>query len=211
MVGRDAELGAVLASIGVDPHRGADRLTDLLIAGDAGVGKSRLLAAVREEAERRGWSMVSGHCLDFGDADLAYLPFSEVVGQLVESWPTAMQQVLQAHPALAKLQPGRRTRSAGTGSDDDQAVDRPDLYRAMAAALAAVAKQNPLILVIDDCHWADRSTRELLTFLLSRGDPAGFAVIVSYRADDLHRRHPLRRHLAEWGRLGGVDRLQLGR
>ncbi len=63
--------------------------------------------------------------------------------------------------------------------------------------------------MIEDTHWADRSTRDMLSFLLSRVDSGGFAVIASYRSDDLHRRHPLRRQVAEWSRLRGVDRVAL--
>ena len=60
-------------------------------------------------------------------------------------------------------------------------------------------------------HWADRSTRELLSFLFSRRFDSPVAVVASYRSDDLHRRHPLRTAAAEWARLPGVTRVDLGR
>nr|WP_140008647.1 LuxR C-terminal-related transcriptional regulator [Nocardioides plantarum] len=79
----------------------------------------------------------------------------------------------------------------------------------MLAVLEAAARRAPLLLVIEDTHWADQSTRDMLSFLLSRVDSGGFAVVASYRSDDLHRRHPLRRQVAEWSRLGGVERVNL--
>ena len=64
-------------------------------------------------------------------------------------------------------------------------------------------------MVVEDCHWADQSTRDLLSFLFSRPFDGPVALVASYRSDDLHRRHPLRRQVAEWSRLRGVERLQL--
>ncbi len=93
-------------------------------------------------------------------------------------------------------------------------LDRADLFAAVHALLAEAAAVSPVLLVIEDCHWADQSTRDLLSFLFSRPFEGSadqrVAIVASYRADDLHRRHPLRRQVAEWSRLGGVERLQLG-
>src|SRR5262249_50408417 len=65
--------------------------------------------------------------------------------------------------------------------------------------------------VVEDAHWADQSTREMLSFLFARGFSSPVSLAVSYRSDDLHRRHPLRSSAAEWMRLPNVQRLQLGR
>ena len=210
MVGRDTELAAIAASLGVRPARPADALVDVLLAGDAGVGKTRLLRALRDVAVDEGWQVYVGHCLDFGDSALPYLPFSEVLGRLATEQPEAVAEVAVDHPALTRLQPVRR-QMADTDSVDAEtsALDRADLFRAMLAVLEAAARRAPLLLVIEDTHWADQSTRDMLSFLLSRLDSAGFAVVASYRSDDLHRRHPLRRQVAEWSRLRGVDRVNL--
>ncbi len=210
MVGRDAELTEIAASLGVRPARAADDLSDVLLSGDAGVGKTRLLRALRDLAVDDGWQVYAGHCLDFGESALPYLPFSEVLGRLARSQPDIVTEVASRHPALARLQPVRRVMGESDHVDSEShALDRADLFRAVLAVLEAAASRAPLLLVIEDAHWADRSTRDMLSFLLSRVDPAGFAVVASYRSDDLHRRHPLRRQVAEWSRLRGVDRISL--
>ncbi|WP_370250598.1 AAA family ATPase [Nocardioides sp.] len=215
MVGRDAELAEVAASVGVRPARPAHGLSDLLLSGDAGVGKTRLLRALRDLAVAEGWRVAAGHCLDFGDSALPYLPFSELVGRFAAEQPDVVAAVTAAHPALARLQPGRRvmaTRPAEAESAEESgaSLDRAELFRGLHALLESIAADRRLLVVVEDCHWADRSTRDLLSYLLARADAGGFALVASYRSDDLHRRHPLRRQVAEWSRLGGVDRIALG-
>ena len=75
--------------------------------------------------------------------------------------------------------------------------------------LETAAEKAPVLLVIEDTHWADQSTRDLLSFLFSRPFDGPVAVVASYRSDDLHRRHPLRRQVAEWSRFRGVHRVAL--
>jgi predicted ATPase len=209
LIGRDAELEQLTAQLGIRTSGAGSGhvVRAMLVAGDAGVGKTRLLMALRDEALAADWQVVAGHCLDLADSSLPYLPFSEVLGRLMSDAPDVAARVLEQHPTLARLQPGRRIRSSETASGD-QALDRGNVYDAFGDLLSAVASQAPLLLVVEDTHWADESTRDMLSFLFSRPVP-GVALVVSYRADDLHRRHPLRRQVAEWTRLRGVDRLQL--
>ncbi|MFI9803490.1 helix-turn-helix transcriptional regulator [Streptomyces sp. NPDC052301] len=206
LIGRDEELARLTGVL--ERARGGEARA-VLLAGDAGVGKTRLLDEVAVRATRTGTTVVTGHCVDLGDVGLPYLPFTEILGVLAAD--ERFTGVLAAHPAVDRL--------LGGGAD---AVGGPDarlrLFEDVAGLLADLAAVAPLLLVLEDLHWADQSSRDLLRFLLSRGVPhrpgAGtpdrrLAILASYRADDLHRRHPLRPLLAELVRLPAVERLEL--
>ncbi|MBL1108916.1 AAA family ATPase [Streptomyces sp. 5-8] len=205
LIGRNEELARLM---GVLERARSGAAGAVLLAGDAGVGKTRLLDEVAGRAARAGTTVVTGHCVDLGDVGLPYLPFTEILGVLAAD--ERFTAVLAAHPAVHRL--------LGSGPDPAGGPDgRLRLFEDVAGLLADLAAVAPLLLVLEDLHWADQSSRDLLRFLFSRGvlhRPGGgpdrrLAVLASYRADDLHRRHPLRPLLAELVRLPGVERLEL--
>jgi DNA-binding CsgD family transcriptional regulator/tetratricopeptide (TPR) repeat protein len=207
LIGRDAELDALRDQLGIGAST-AGSGSAVLLGGDAGVGKTRLLTELRDLAVTHGWQVVAGHCLDLADTALPYLPFTEILGRVAAEHPDVVARVLEEHPALGRLQAGRRVRQADGGADD-QSLERGDVFDAVHALLEQAAAEAPLLVVVEDTHWADRSTRDMLSFLFGRPYVAPVALVVSYRSDDLHRRHPLRRQLGEWARLPVVERLQL--
>lgn len=175
----------------------------LLVAGDAGVGKTRFLEHVAELARTSGACVVAGHCVDLGEIGLPYLPFSEALAALQRLEPDTLDAVTAEHPALCRLLPG-------APNVDDEGGDRRRLFEGVAEVLSATgSRDRPLLLVLEDLHWADASSRDLLRFLVARMAGQHLVVAASYRSDDLHRRHPWRAVAAELARHPRVERVDL--
>src|SRR5687768_5638231 len=220
LVGRADELARLLAHV---ERAESGRSTAVLLAGDAGVGKTRLLDELTTRAAARGVRVLTGHCVDLGDVGLPYLPFVDLLRPVAAEPSLAPQSA--AEPALAGLLAGRPgvqpvVPQPGEGRDlgrplpnrpAPHAVDdgRLQLFESVAGLLCELASSGPLLLVLEDLHWADRSSRDLLRYLLARLVDEPVAVVASYRSDDLHRRHPLRPLLAELVRLPVVERIEL--
>ncbi len=131
---------------------------------------------------------------------MPYLPFAEMLGQVGEVAPELDQEL---HPALARL------RHRAPADEASEGLDRAEVFEAMYALVEDLAALGPVVLVVEDAHWADASTRDLISFLLSRRIQGRCLVVVTFRSDEMHRRHPLRKRVAEWVRLPGVERVQL--
>jgi DNA-binding CsgD family transcriptional regulator/tetratricopeptide (TPR) repeat protein len=203
LVGRADTVRTLADAVGL----GGDPGGKVLLGGDAGVGKSRLLAELSDRAEAAGWRVLVGHCLDFGDSALPYLPFTEAFGRLAADAPEMARSLVERSSVLERLLPTHRT--LGDPDGHAEPTDRAAMFDAVHQALGELARTSPLLMVVEDAHWADQSTRELLTFLLTRPTTSPIALVVSYRSDDLNRRHPLRVVLAEWHRLSAVTRLHV--
>ena len=205
ILGRDRELALLADLLGL---AGEPRSCSVLLVGDAGVGKTRLLRELVARAGTAGWQTLVGHCLDFGDSALPYLPFSELFGRLAGDRPEVIAELTGDRPVLSHLQPGRRLISGATAEAAEN-LERSDLFDAIHGAFDDLAEERPVLVVIEDVHWADRSTRDLLSFLFARAFRGPVVVLASYRTDDLHRRHPLRATAAQWVRVPGVHRVQV--
>jgi DNA-binding CsgD family transcriptional regulator len=180
----------------------------VLLGGDAGARKSRLVTELARDAQTKGWRVLVGHCLDFGESSPPYLPFSEALGRLAAESPELTRSLVELSPAVARLHPSHRRLS--DSDDAPEPTQRGALFESVQEVLTGLAADTPLLLIIEDLHWADQSTRDLLRWLFTRPFDAPVTILATYRSDDLHRRHPLRATLAEWVRLPSVARIQLG-
>ena len=202
LIGRAAELETLLAAV----RHASDGVSSVVVLdGDAGVGKTRLLSELVSAASDRGVLTFIGHCVDLGNAPPPYLPFTEAFGRFAAERPENVEELLAAYPAIERLLPRRRP---SIRSAEDR-VDRGELFESVLGALAWCTQQQPVLLVVEDIHWADQATRDLLGFLFTRVTTERLAIVASFRSDDMHRRHPLRPTLAEWSRLPAAERLHL--
>lgn len=203
LVGRDAELDRLFSAIGLDARVGGLAI----VSGDAGIGKSRIVAELTSAAREHDWLTATGHCVGQAGSALAHLPFIDLISTLDASAHDVVEQVVSSHPSLRHLLPGRAGTAQTPATPD--AVHHGQVAEAVHALFTALGERQPTLVVVEDVHWADHSSRDLLSLLLTRGFSSPVALVVTYRSDDLHRRHPLHETLAVWARIADVTHLDL--
>ncbi|MFG2967766.1 AAA family ATPase [Streptomyces sp. NPDC048288] len=180
----------------------------LLVGGEAGVGKTRLVEEFATAACRRGAVVALGGCVEIGADGLPFAPFSTALRALRAALPEELATAAAGQEdELARLLP--ELGEATAGRHDEQGMAR--LFELTARLLERVAAERTVVVALEDLHWADASTRHLLAYLLRTLRTGRLVVLGTYRADDIHRRHPLRPLLAELDRLRTVRRLELAR
>jgi DNA-binding CsgD family transcriptional regulator len=205
LVGRDGELRRLLALLDA---AAAGQPAQALIGGDAGVGKTRLVTELQAAAASRGFTVLSGRCAELGDS-IPYLPLADALREATAA-PGADKLLLDAiaaRPVLGRLLPDR---DGEEPQADLPGLAQQQLFGAVLGMLTELAAARPVLVVLEDLHWADRSTRDLVTFLSRVLHRERVAAVATYRTDDLHRRHPLRPVLAELLRLPTVTSIALG-
>jgi tetratricopeptide (TPR) repeat protein len=202
LVGRLAESSALDETLHMCAEGRKGSPVAVIIAGDAGIGKSRLAAEMSGRAATAGWQVLSAGCLDLAEGSVPYLP---LVDALRAFTPTELPPVLE-HWRHGETEP------AGPELSPD--VARGRVYAAYLDLLRARSDEAPLLLVVEDVHWADRATRDLLSYLIrGLGTPqsgARMLVLLTYRSDELTRTSPVRAWLSELHRLPGVTQFELG-
>jgi DNA-binding CsgD family transcriptional regulator len=204
LIGRSPELDRLGEALAGAPSA-------VLVGGEAGVGKTRLLREFGDRAQSAGARVLIGACLELGAEGLPFAPFTTVLRGLVREMGVDGVTALlpgSAASGLARLLPdfGEPEHDATSGEE------RARLFEVILTLLERLAEDTPTVLVIEDAHWADRSTRDLLTFLIRNLDgAAALLVVVTYRSDELHRSHPLRPLLAGVERVDRVHRVELSR
>ena len=156
-----------------------------------------------------------GECVELGEGELPYAPLIGALRPLVRAGDPALTELPpMARRELAALLPGLAygdvaRPAAPVAATRDEA--QPRLFEALLAALDRLGRDDPLLLVLEDIHWADRSTRDFLAFLGRNLADERVVVTLSYRPDELHRRHPLRPLLAVLERTPSARRFELER
>ncbi|MQS37598.1 helix-turn-helix transcriptional regulator [Streptomyces katsurahamanus] len=183
----------------------------LLIGGEAGVGKTRLIEELLAEAARRDAVVAVGGCVEIGADGLPFAPFSSALRALDRRLPGELAAAAPGQEGeLARLLPelGEHHRSEH-GRHDEEGMAR--LFELTARLLERIAADRTVVLVLEDMHWADASTRHLLAYLFRTLRRGRLVLVATYRSDDVHRRHPLRPFLAELERMRTVQRIELTR
>jgi predicted ATPase/DNA-binding CsgD family transcriptional regulator len=172
LVGRADTLAAVHSGL---RDVGPGGTAAVFVTGESGIGKSRLLREIADAMRTAGFAVLSGACLDIGDAS-------------------------PLHPVLQALRQADHNGSAAGQTADDAGA----LLDRVSRDLRAMAGDRHLLLILDDLQWADRSTRQLLLYLLAGLGDVRLSVLAAIRAEALQGAHPLRRVLAELRRLRSV-------
>src|SRR5581483_7419472 len=172
----------------------------LLVAGEAGIGKSRFVAELEARAVRADALVLAGECIELAEGELAFAPIV-----------SALRPVIEGPGATAAVEDPLRSTLAALWPSLGEAVtsSREQLFEAVYRVLARQAAARPIVLIVEDLQWVDRSSRDLLAFLVRAARRDHLVAVATYRSDELHRRHPLRPFLAELERSGRAERLEL--
>jgi predicted ATPase len=132
----------------------------VLLAGEAGMGKTRLLLEFADRAQQRGMRVLAGGCVELGDIGLAYLPVVDALRGLGEDPADAelLAEVAATAPGLGRLLPGIEQAGPGGGLAGD-GLDQLQVFDAVRAVLLGRSERSPVVLVLEDLHWADRASR----------------------------------------------------
>ncbi len=210
LVGRQDEVDTLTEALAA-AARHQPSLT--LVAGEAGVGKTRVVREAARRIHEQGALALRGECLELKGGEFPYAPIvavlrqvgHPVIGRALERLPPGGRE------ELARLVPELAVPDRASVSSEASPFAQGRLYELLLALLRAIGEEAPALVVIEDAHWADASTRDLLAFLVRNLASERVALVVTYRPDALGRDHPLRELLGELIRCEGVSRLTLER
>ncbi len=206
-VGRRAELERLGADL-ADAASGHSVL--VVLGGEAGVGKTRLAAEISRRASADGMRVLRGGAVPVGGWSLPYAPLVELLRRLDDAAGSEPGEAIERTRAeLIRLLPDS---TAGMPAPAMPPGGRRRLILELLLRLVRqLASERPLLLQIEDLHWADRATLDQLAFLVHNLAAEPILVLVTFRSDEIHRGHPLLPYLAEFGRAQRVERLELAR
>jgi DNA-binding CsgD family transcriptional regulator len=184
----------------------------VIVGGEAGVGKTRLLAELRASAESSGLRFLGGACVDLGDGAPPYDPLVAALRPWLKALPPEDRRriVGPARSAVLQLIPDFESGGEGeTPADAPTSSSQSSLYLQVLGLIERIAADAATVIALEDLHWSDRSTRDMLRFLVRNLTHGRVVLIGTYRTDELNERHPFLTLLAELGRSGQVERIEL--
>lgn len=204
MIGRESDLTALHDELEAVSAGGTRAV---VIGGEAGIGKTRLISEFLEQAEPSA-TVLLGRCVDLGSDGAPFGPFAAALRRLIE--------LVGLDAVLAAAGPGAGGLSALLPELADHTsvparTGAERLYELVTVLFENLSAERPIVLAIDDIHWADTSTLELLRFVVRMSERGRVLVLLGYRSDEVTRGHPLRAYLAELERTRRVTRWELGR
>ena len=205
MVGRDGVVDRLQAALtasraGVARH--------VVVGGEAGVGKTRMLSRTAELAETDGARVLVGGCVAIGPAGLPFAPYSEIVRALIsrDGAPSVATFAGHAAPDLARLVPELDLDGAPVAHES---WARSRLYEALLSVFRHLAKRSPVVVMVEDVHWADVETLAATSFLMHAVRDEPISIVATFRSDSDARTAALRAWLADIARDGNVERIDL--
>jgi DNA-binding CsgD family transcriptional regulator/tetratricopeptide (TPR) repeat protein len=205
-IGRAEQLGALEDGL---ERAAAGEPGAFLVGGEAGVGKTRLVSEFGVRAEAAGARVTTGGCVELSGGVAPLLPVVEALRRVSEQigWGEWLRLVGDARPELARLLPELGTASA----TPDRALARSRLFELLLGLLRRLADRDPVVWIVEDVHWADASTLDLLAFVVRNLRDERALVVVTFRDDETERHERLRAWLAWVSRAGRVERIDLPR
>jgi DNA-binding CsgD family transcriptional regulator/tetratricopeptide (TPR) repeat protein len=210
LVERDRELKLLCGALD-DAVAGLPSVT--VLAGEAGIGKSRLTRELEARAHEAELTVLQGDCVEFGSADLPYAPVGAALRDvpsraLADAWKTVPHQ---ARREIERTFPHLATRAPVSDSASMDRFSQARLYESLIALLRTLAGDAAVLFVVEDFHWVDRSTRDFIEFLARNLRRERVAVVLTYRTDELGPEHPVRQLVAEFTRIPSVSYVELDR
>jgi predicted ATPase len=207
LVGRQAELESLAG--GLERVLAGEQVT-VLVGGEAGVGKSRLVRELIDRARTAGARVLVGGCVELGGGGIPFAPLVDMMRALAGE---LSEEQLDAVLGPARADIGRLVPELGDRSADPARSERDPatLLELMVGMVGRLAIDAPLVLVFEDLQWADGPTLDLLALLVARESRRPVLLVLTARSDELHRAHPFRRMAARWEQQRVAERLELER
>src|SRR5438552_3889382 len=204
LIGRDSELSTLEDAL-LSALRGDGGV--VIVGGEAGMGKTRLVNTLASRARTLGCVVVAGGCSE-AELSLPYLPFLEAIGNYLTTADAddLGQRLGPAAGELAQLFPQL---GAPSGSSTDSIQAKLRLFESILILLRDAAGHRALLVILEDLQWADPATRELLDYATRRLRSTNVLIVATYRTDEMHRKHALLPTIQGWRRSGQVELVDL--